>query len=544
MPYLNEVNEWCSGIAGVGVYWSGGTIRQPGQGGGGAQWWDIDEVLFQDTTQPTARLMAHDITNGNERELFVGPVYGICGSGHGHWAILSAVAGVSVVYDSFGRAFHGADLPANALGPDGSLVIKDNRASAGPYHVWEPDGSNWLLTDGEVYDLQNYGNHRLTWKDGQSVRHSVGYPVALPLAEPAWWFKYLEIDGVLWQLYQMYDGTLVFHPRGDQNGYAIYQGDTFLPDVAQLHSGSSVRIVWSVTQGDVAASIRTQDVSLASPRKNLLASPLPTNFTLRAFPRKVWVAPFYEVSGQYGVADTLLGNAVMLVAPGDVPLAPTDRPRIVSSSAFDAAWANITVAYWASGGNVVDLEAEVRRFPTTPEKPTIAYLDSPDPARIPVAKPAWVSDKVWFSVQAYRGFGETIANFRQRIETMLNKVSAWGKPMGLTPGFYDRRSAEGRLTLPEMEECIPLFDEWMQRYSIVTLQPFSRRRPGGTIDYPVMEEWLRREGLANPVRPNRYDWWTPATTPLKDSLTNKLSQSVELISLTKTEKDFLLGKLS
>ncbi len=302
-------------------------------------------------------------------------------------------------------------------------------------------------------------------------------------------------------------------------------------------NGLLTLVWWDAIEGSVTAvgDITNEDL--------VGTEPLPVDFSLRAFPRKVWVAPFYEVSAQYGVADTLLGNAVQIVAPGDVPLCPTDRARIVSSSAYDAAWVNLTVAYWASGGNVNELRTAISHFDGKPEKPIIAHMDSGDIFQWPETKPSWITDKVWPSVQAYRGFAEPIDWFRARLEATLDRVASYGKPMGLTPGFYDRRSAQGQLTLSEMEECIPLFDKWMQTYPIVVLQPFARRRPGGTIDYPVMEEWLRRLGLMNPVRPNRYDWWTPTNTSLEFSLTNKLSQSVELISLTRTEKDFLLAAI-
>ncbi|HVJ72018.1 MAG TPA: hypothetical protein VM531_11035 [Sphingomicrobium sp.] len=284
MPTFNNYSEWGSGIAGVGVHWQGGTIWPPGHGGG-TQWLNPDEVMGQKTGglepgQPVG-LYAHNVRTGVDRLLFGGPIYLALGSGHDHWVLRTVENGVSVVYDSFGRRLHDAGLAEGAMGPDGSYVVKRKYHSAGPFDVHKPDGTTQeILLDAchpqpdgqivpahDVADLVNYGQGRFTWRTG-AVWHAEGFPVPQPLTSPANWFRYVMIDGELWQMYQMPDWRFVAHPSDDSNGIVINVGDTFRPDEFVQPTGL-VEVVWSATPGEEPGNIRLSRFKATDPREPL-----------------------------------------------------------------------------------------------------------------------------------------------------------------------------------------------------------------------------------------------------------------------------------
>ena len=272
MPFFNTRDEWCSGIASTGVYWSGGTILLPGQGGG-AQWRTADEVIAQDTRVGTSQLRAFNVRTGSAHTLLTAPLYDIYGSGFGDWVVLSDDGGMPVVYDSFGRSFEGSGV--GAIGPDGQIALKDDYWSAGPWDVVERDGTRWRLTSGDASSIHAYGAGRFTWVDAAGW-HARGFPTPEPLGEPVYWFQYLLCgpDGdELWQLYQWQD-RLLFHPGGDPLGYVVATGNTFRPDLTEL-TPTTLEAIWSVNQTDAPGAIVSRLIDLTAPRTDLAAIHIP-----------------------------------------------------------------------------------------------------------------------------------------------------------------------------------------------------------------------------------------------------------------------------
>jgi hypothetical protein len=425
MPHLNTLGEWCSGIAGVGVFWQGGTIWVEG---GGAAWLTRDEVIGQKTgPTPPVGLYKRDIRTGAEALLLAAPISLVEGSGAGHWAVQIPDG----VRDSFGRLHRGIDAQGQAgpsgtsegaLGPDGSLAIKRLYLSNGPWDVVEPDGSRWLLTSGNVSrDLVNYGLRTATWLNEAGAWQSIGVPVPLPLTAPAWWFRYVSVPDSLWpiwQLYQAADGRLLFHPRGDTWGYELDQGpNTFRPDASVSVVDGRITIAWSIRQGDAPDAIRVRQLSLSEPRVDLSVPPPPPMPPVASVPL---------LNRVFGVACYTFNDAPSL-GNITIPIRPTathfDQPIILPSDRPDLAAGNDVWAVYAGENAALTCEAAIdqaRPLGNALHRGLDIYQDSPNLRPSVVAK-ATLDDVLGCILK--REPTETIPAFKARLSTMA--IGAW-----------------------------------------------------------------------------------------------------------------------
>lgn len=421
MPYLNDLGEWCAGIANVGVYWQGGTIWPAGQGGG-AQWLNDDEVIGQKTgglgpDEPVG-LYAHHVRTGKDRLLFAGGVHFVGGSGHGHWVIRTVDGGVSVVRDSIGRALVDAGIGDGAMGPDGSYVVKRKYHSAGPFDVYEPDGSRRLLTNEDVFDLVNYGQRRLTWTAPDGTWLALGVPVPQPLTTPVYSFRYVFIGSELWQLYQLPDWRLVCHQHGDPNGYVLHTGETHRPDASRLVDGR-VRLVWSVQQGDPSHAIRTHDLDLSEARTDLTPTDPPVELPpLESVP--LLNRPFGLAVYRFnGASLDGLGNISLPIRPTEDDA--IDPPVILPADPWFGDEADLFAVY---SGETKDLTAEdfiaLRRPLAQRLRLGLAIHQDSFPMRDSVLALVEAHDLVFPMV--YREPNESSADFRARLRLEYLRV--------------------------------------------------------------------------------------------------------------------------
>lgn len=210
---------------------------------------------------------------------------------------------------------------------------------------------------------------------------------------------------------------------------------------------------------------------------------------------------------------------------------------------------DLIVAFALHAGNHDDMLKQVIKAtgPGWPIKPLVAYMDSGDPELFPAVAPSWLSsDRVWPSFAAYRNPNEPLDVFRFRCETILERMQAWGNYIVLTPAFYTRnKNPDGTPVVPvaQIMECMPLYEEWIRNYPICGVMPFADLRPSGMGDHPEFYNMARAFLDAIPAnRPNRYDYWTPPMGAV-ESLSNKLSQDIDLVVLSRSERRFLFQKL-
>lgn len=283
---------------------------------------------------------------------------------------------------------------------------------------------------------------------------------------------------------------------------------------------------------------------------------------LAALPNKLLWVPHYTHDDRYGDSPIEDGtyNAILLpereaqTGGGVIDFSVLDRelarvvalrptmPLVVDAGQRQPAaqYLDRTVAYWVGKWNYADLEASVRRALTFAEKPIIAYNDRPQ--EWPEQKPDWITSQVWPSVQAYRNKDESLADFKRRIEVWLDRMAAWCPYFALAPAFYTRN---GAVSVSHVLECMPLYDEWLRRYSIVAVEPFAANRLTGMKQHQPLLAWCQAFMRANPGRPNRYDYWEPATVDVDTVLKNKLGQDERLpVTLTNAQRRRLLDGLA
>jgi len=173
---------------------------------------------------------------------------------------------------------YGLHLPAAGLlgvGPDGELAYKPDHQSNGPAMVRERDGSEWLLSDGVVYDLQLLGGGRALWTEGADVVRTRNLPAPLVLPGGVWAPRAVVLDGVWWLCYYSGSAGVVLHPFNAFDGYVIVPlGENAWHDAITLLPPSLARVVWSRTEGEGAGDIRWRDVNVAlEPRVDLTPAP-------------------------------------------------------------------------------------------------------------------------------------------------------------------------------------------------------------------------------------------------------------------------------
>lgn len=341
------------------------------------------------------------------------------------------------------------------------------------------------------------------------------------------------------------DRWLVLQQLGTLRGVVVASAPTFYPDGVRMAGG--YLIGWTQTQGDTGPQTRlvrpeelSADLSSLSDSENPPPPPPPDVPTLAAFDRKLWIAPFFSFSDRYGdapIADLLTySNAVLVVEPGvEARVRAAGQPMIVAAALpHDPVYLDLTVAWWA------DSEGHARDALALPEKPVIAYLDTGNAADWPATRPDWITDRVWPSVQAYRGGTESLDQFAARMTALLDRVARYGRPMVLTPRFDD---FNGSSTVARTVECMALYERYVRDYFIVGFMPFADRRGHGIAQDATLRAWAQAFFRANPTRPNRYDYWLPSGTDLVTVLRNKLMQTTELVALGPEEKRFILERL-
>lgn len=271
-----------------------------------------------------------------------------------------------------------------------------------------------------------------------------------------------------------------------------------------------------------------------------------------AWPTKMWISTFHTHTEQYlgGGQGDVIGNAITLTGSSTDPqgivreLRRTrqDSPAtpiicVPSWEADQLEFVGRIVAWWTAGADDGGLAAAVQAAHAHTPKAVWAYLDRRGWS---ATRPWWVTDQVLPALQCYRNPGESLDAFDAAIRQDLDAVAGYDRPCVLTLACYDR--LQGYLGMKEQSYAIQtLLRGWVEDYPVVGLHLFADRRPGGMRDYPVLRTLADAMVLANPARPNRYDYWQHGD--LTTVYRNKLGQTTPLIALTAPEKAYLRSVL-
>lgn len=444
------------------------------------------------------------------------------------------------VFNSYGEHFPaaGMDRPTSRLvAADGTMAYKTVYQSNGPWTMRHPNGTTTQF-GGDCQDVQVIADGQLVWTEG-GLLHSLGISTPLPTRKV--WAPTFKDGHLLYQ--DQATGCLVFDDK-----VVAPSGNYFRPDF--MITGDNVHVVWSSNEGDTDVIVKDFTLSALASLPTVGASAPPTSgggstttgsMTMQAFERKMWIAPFFSHSERYGMTATAdhVGNAIIITEDmsdaGMAQVFALGFPMIIASAQMNADRANTTIAYWT--GNAAEAQSALAN---PVEKPVIWYEDVTDANSWPASRPAWVNERVWPTAQCYRAPGEALTTFESRMRAMLDRIKSYGRPMFLVPRFDD---FNGTGTIAQTLEAMLVYQKLLADYEIVGFMPFADRRGNGIAKNQSLHDWAMAFKMANPARPNRFDYWQPASVDMTTLLKNKLGQSTLLITLTDAEKKFILDAL-
>ena len=370
MPYVNADGNVAHGVGGAGAYLNNAWI----DAGGGACWLDRATIAYQHEGNDGVYVALYDIASGASRRAIADPGHPFYGkganalyAGGGVWAAWLAGFGL---FTSTGLHLPQAGLIA--VGDDGALAYVPDYQRGVPVVVRDPDGAEWQLSSGVVYDLRLYGERRATFNDAAQQLHVVNLPPAVTLA-PLWRPRAAEVDGVWWLSYFCAAGV-VLHPFADLVGYVVVPpGQDAWQDVAALEAlPHTLECAWSVRAGEVAGDI---------------------------------YALVYDVHADLRVPIVAPAPPIDPPDPPDPPDPETDmKPPIVTVDAWTLDQVDdgkefrfhdggnpdlqIAVRVWVEGGSMrAEITNKVGRAATEARRPVTPCASTPPPVEPPVEPP-------------------------------------------------------------------------------------------------------------------------------------------------------------
>lgn len=275
MPRLNQAGDfWCAGIAGAGFSYGDFLDDRAIATGfvpraGGRAFLNDDEAVtgYHDDSE----VRAYNVRTGAHRILATNSVNEIDAGGN-VWALFKVIDGQGDVRVSTGLHLPGAYLGAatgpmrnDCIGPDGSVAVRDQYHSLGPWHVHPVGGDPWLLSPGDATNVQLLGGRRALWRIGWTWFASE-VEVPKPLTRIAWGLKMLDTPDGVFIVYQCEDGRVLAHINGESVGYVLGSAvDAFGIDAIRMADGR-FRVVWATTEGEAPTSIVTAHFRASDPR--------------------------------------------------------------------------------------------------------------------------------------------------------------------------------------------------------------------------------------------------------------------------------------
>jgi hypothetical protein len=307
--------------------------------------------------------------------------------------------------------------------------------------------------------------------------------------------------------------------------------------------GDTLFLVASNTQGCAPGTMWTVNVPLASLAwAPLTAEPPPVEVPTPAPPSAtfndpVWVAPYFSQSVRYGrrTQPDYVGNAV-LVLPHESytpaqnreflvdPQTNLGMPVICTPDNYDDDIASQIIALYTDASTPETLAGRVAAIAREFYQPIVAYLDMPTWPEHTGLDPS----RVWPAVQAYRDLNEPLADFDNRVYTVLYKLIEQGFTPWVVPQAYTRN---GQVPVQHALDSLSVVQSWFNELPL-----------GGMLDHPeiraAVKAWMP---LIPHERPNRHNFWDGINTGVQ--VRNILSQSRRSVVLTPRQKAFILERL-
>jgi len=281
MPFVSKTGDVVHGKGGMGAFYNNAQFDY----GGGPCWLNKaigDIAVYQHGGGPGETgegwyLHFYNVHTGEKWRAIQDPASPFYGMGFnflsadgGVWAAHTVLPGIGL------WASTGLHLPYAGLlsvGPEGEIAYAPNYQSGAQSVVQQVDGYIWDLSPSVVYDLQLLGGQRAIWTEGPSILRVKGIPMPQILPGGCWGPHALFIQGEWWICY--YSGVygVVLHPFNSFTGYSVVpSGDAWM-DTTVL-TADTIRVVWSITEGEIAGHIRMMDINILTQHRVDLFVPI------------------------------------------------------------------------------------------------------------------------------------------------------------------------------------------------------------------------------------------------------------------------------
>jgi hypothetical protein len=145
-----------------------------------------------------------------------------------------------------------------AVGPDGSIAYTPNRQEGVGCNVRRPDGTEWRLTNGIVYDLQLLGDELAIWTVSQHVQ-TVGLPPPQVLPGGVWGPKVATVGVDLYICYFSGSAGVVIHPYLDRSkGWVFAAPGVNAYNHDMKESGGTLKVVASSGAGELPSELMAE----------------------------------------------------------------------------------------------------------------------------------------------------------------------------------------------------------------------------------------------------------------------------------------------
>lgn len=428
MPNLNSIGQIAHGKGGVGAFFNNSQF----DAGGGADWLTDRDIVYQHGGVDGWYLALFDSHTarpdpnrpgwllGTITRAVLDPASPFYNRGAND---LRAGGGIWAAWlDGFGLyASNGLHLPSAGLlnvGPHGSIAYIPDRQNGLGVDVREPDGTTWRLTNGIAYDLQLIGRSQALWRDPSGAILTVGIPTPQVLPGAAWFPKACLVNNEWWIVY--YSGTsgLVAHPFNSFVGYSILRSGNAWPDAITLSTTpNTIRIAWSISEGEAAGHIQVRDVDITTNRIDLATGSMPSVDSVVLLNRPHWLGFFCGSPDDPAAAwrtdidpRSLPGNMFML------------RKDSILYDKQNRAFAQYVQ------GNTID---EIEDWAQAATLPPVCYWDARTWPRYPV-----LPTNAYLCVQAYWHIDESLQTFEAEIRAAVSNAVSRGYRVCLVPQVY------------------------------------------------------------------------------------------------------------
>jgi hypothetical protein len=403
MPSVNALGGVLHGTGGGGAYYQDPLMQSERDvqfdTGGGPSWYDQVTAAYQHEGPDGIYLAFYDVITKQIRRAVTSNASRFYDKGasaiyakDGVWAAWldpNRYSGIGL-YASTG--FHKPAAGLIGLGAGGAIAYRPDREAL-PVRVREQDGTDWLLSNGDVYDLCIPGRGKAIWTAGQ-VAHVHNLPPISTLPVPVYGTKAILVDGRWWAMYWTEKYGLVLHPFDELAGYQLVGPGlpAFDPDiVVHANNHRAVRAVWSIGAGGLLGEVRHRDIDVVSTPtidfEDLIQIEVPQ------INRALWVT-WFEFKEPPMLPP---GNAMLRVHELGLVRALNGTP----------------IAQWVQGNSVDEIEQAAR----SSSLPAIAYWDARAWPRLPQ-----LPNKAYLGVQAYCRREETLKAFEEQMRTELAKA--------------------------------------------------------------------------------------------------------------------------